>query len=73
MTWRSARTIAFTFANTATTECRSSIWTASRSGTWGTAGRGPGQLFNPYALAVDSRCTVSVIDSNNHRVQRFRM
>ena len=40
---------------------------------WGTAGRGPGQLFNPYALAVDSRSNVSVVDSNNHRVQRFRL
>ena len=42
-------------------------------GVWGTAGRGPGQLFNPYALAVDSQGNVSVVDSNNHRVQRFRM
>jgi hypothetical protein len=40
---------------------------------WGSAGRGPGQLFNPYALAVDSRSNVSVVDSNNHRVQRFRL
>ena len=40
---------------------------------WGSAGRGPGQLYNPYALAVDSRGYVSVVDSNNHRVQRFRL
>jgi hypothetical protein len=41
-------------------------------GTWGGAGRGPGQLNNPWALAVDHLGMVSVIDSNNHRVQRFR-
>ncbi|MFM7594124.1 MAG: hypothetical protein ACKO85_20235, partial [Isosphaeraceae bacterium] len=42
-------------------------------GLWGGPGRGPGQLNNPWALAVDSRGDVSVIDSNNHRVQRFRL
>jgi hypothetical protein len=42
-------------------------------GTWGKPGRGPGQLNNPWALAVDQRGAVSVIDSGNHRVQRFRM
>ena len=42
-------------------------------GTWGRHGRDPGELNNPWALAVDSRGAVSVIDSNNHRVQRFRI
>ncbi len=42
-------------------------------GVWGSAGREPGQLYNPWALAVDHQGAVSVIDSNNHRVQRFRL
>jgi DNA-binding beta-propeller fold protein YncE len=42
-------------------------------GLWGVPGYEDGQLNNPWALAVDSRGAVSVIDSNNHRVQRFRM
>lgn len=42
-------------------------------GLWGRHGRDPGELNNPWALAVDSRGAVSVIDSNNHRVQRFRI
>ena len=42
-------------------------------GIWGAPGRDAGQLNNPYALAVDRRGAVSVIDSNNHRVQRFRL
>ena len=42
-------------------------------GIWGGQGRGPGQLYNPWALAVDSLGAVSVIDSLNHRVQRFRL
>ena len=42
-------------------------------GTWGRSGRQPGELNNPWALAVDHRGFVSVIDSNNHRVQRFRL
>ena len=33
---------------------------------------GTGHRF-PWALAVDSQGAVSVIDSNNHRVQRFRL
>ena len=70
-TWRSGPTIASTSASTATTGSRSSRSTASRSGIWGTPGRGPGQLYNPWALAVDREGAVSVIDSNNHRVQRF--
>jgi DNA-binding beta-propeller fold protein YncE len=42
-------------------------------GFWGRPGREPGELSNPWALSVDGRGAVSVIDSNNHRVQRFRM
>jgi hypothetical protein len=42
-------------------------------GLWGSPGSAPGQLNNPWALAVDHQGAVSVIDSNNHRVQRFRM
>ena len=42
-------------------------------GVWGESGRGPGQLYNPWALAVDRHGSVSVVDSNNHRVQRFRL
>lgn len=40
---------------------------------WGAPGYEDGQLNNPWALAVDSQGAVSVIDTNNHRVQRFRM
>ena len=36
------------------------------------SGREPGRLNNPWALAVDGEGEVSVVDSNNHRVQRFR-
>ena len=42
-------------------------------GIWGSPGREPGCLNNPWALAVDREGAVSVIDSNNHRVQRFRL
>lgn len=42
-------------------------------GIWGGQGRGPGQLNNPWALALDSQGAISVIDSLNHRIQRFRM
>jgi DNA-binding beta-propeller fold protein YncE len=42
-------------------------------GVWGASGRKPGQLYNPWALAVDGEGSVSVIDTNNHRVQRFRL
>ena len=72
-TWRSGRTIACTSASTPTTASRSSRSTAKSLGIWGTPGRGPGQLYNPYALAVDRQGYVSVVDSNNHRVQRFRL
>jgi hypothetical protein len=41
-------------------------------GTWGGPGRAPGQLHNPWALAVDRKGRVHVVDSENHRVQRIR-
>jgi hypothetical protein len=40
-------------------------------GTWGGSGRAPGQLCSPWALAVDSRGRVHVLDSMNDRVQRI--
>src|SRR5262249_43168106 len=40
-------------------------------GSWGKHGRQPGQLYNPWAVAVDSKGRVHVIDSENHRVQRI--
>ena len=40
-------------------------------GCWGGAGREPGQLCSPWALVVDSRGKVHLIDSENHRVQRI--
>ena len=41
-------------------------------GVWGGPGRAPGKLHSPWALAVDSRGRVHVVDSENHRVQRIR-
>jgi hypothetical protein len=38
---------------------------------WGHEGRRPGQLFNPWSLALDSLGRLHVLDSNNHRVQRI--
>jgi hypothetical protein len=38
---------------------------------WGSEGRRPGHLFNPWALVLDSRGRLHVLDSNNHRVQRI--
>ena len=40
-------------------------------GCWGGPGHAPGQLHNPWALAIDSRGRVHVIDTENHRVQRI--
>jgi hypothetical protein len=40
-------------------------------GVWGGPGREPGQLCGPWALAVDSRGRVHVVDSLNDRVQRI--
>jgi hypothetical protein len=42
-------------------------------GCWGSAGRKPGQLNTPWAFVLDSRGRLHVIDSMNHRVQRFVM
>jgi hypothetical protein len=41
-------------------------------GIWGKSGRGPGELFNPWAIAFDNEGRLNVLDSNNHRVQRIR-
>ena len=41
-------------------------------GTWGGPGKAPGMLHNPWALAVDSKGRVHVVDTENHRVQRIR-
>jgi hypothetical protein len=40
-------------------------------GSWGSNGRTPGKLFNPWALAVDSQGSIHVLDTNNNRVQRI--
>jgi hypothetical protein len=40
---------------------------------WGGEGRAPGRLFNPWALVLDSRGRLHVLDSMNHRVQRIWM
>lgn len=40
-------------------------------GVWGGPGREPGQLCSPWALAVDSRGRVHVVDSMNDRIQRI--
>ena len=40
-------------------------------GCWGGPGRAPGQLHSPWALAVDSKGCVHVLDSENHRVLLF--
>src|SRR5205823_411690 len=39
---------------------------------WGEGGGRPGQLSRPWALAVDRRGRVHVIDTENHRVQRVK-
>lgn len=39
--------------------------------TWGTHGVGPGQLNLPWGVVVDSLDRIHVLDSENHRVQRF--
>jgi hypothetical protein len=44
--------------------------TAGRSlGVWGAAGRRPGQLAYPWALAVGDHDRIFVVDSGNNRVQ----
>lgn len=40
-------------------------------GVWGSSGREPGQLSAPWALCVDSRGRVLVVDSDNDRIQRI--
>jgi DNA-binding beta-propeller fold protein YncE len=40
-------------------------------GCWGGPGREPGRLCSPWALGVDSRGQVHVVDSDNDRVQRI--
>ena len=55
-------------------QARASVRVFSSNGvflrSWGTFGQGPGQLDNPYALAIDTRENVYVVDSNR-RVQEF--
>jgi DNA-binding beta-propeller fold protein YncE len=41
-------------------------------GCWGGPGREPGRLHNPWALVVDGKGRVHVLDSENHRVQRIQ-
>lgn len=40
-------------------------------GLWGENGRKPGQLDQPWGITRDSRGRMYVLDSYNHRVQRF--
>jgi hypothetical protein len=42
-------------------------------GAWGHSGRKEGELCQPWAAARDSRGRTFVLDSYNHRVQRFRL
>jgi DNA-binding beta-propeller fold protein YncE len=39
---------------------------------WGSAGSGNGQFNSPSEIAVDGTGQVYVVDTNNHRVQKFR-
>ena len=39
---------------------------------WGALGSGSGQFDNPSEIAVDGTGNVYVVDTNNHRVQKFR-
>jgi sugar lactone lactonase YvrE len=42
-------------------------------GCWGGPGEAPGPgLYRPWALAIDSRGHVHVVDTENHRVQRIK-
>ena len=40
---------------------------------WGSPGFDPGQLYQPWGLVIDSKNRVHILDSNNHRVQRFAL
>lgn len=42
-------------------------------GSWGVNGRRAGQLDQPWGVVRDSRGSLHVLDSYNHRVQRFRI
>ena len=42
-------------------------------GTWGRNGKQDGELHQPWAVARDSKGRLFVLDSYNHRVQRFRL
>ena len=46
--------------------------TGESLGCWGGPGREPGRLASPWALVVDSRGMLHVLDSENHRIQRIR-
>lgn len=39
--------------------------------TWGSQGSGDGQFFNPKGIAVDKAGYIYMVDSGNHRVQKF--
>ncbi|MBY0229549.1 MAG: hypothetical protein K2W96_09745 [Gemmataceae bacterium] len=51
-----------------------SKWTpeGERLGSVGGPGRGPGKLHSPWAVAVDRKGRAHVLDTENHRVQRFK-
>ena len=40
---------------------------------WGVQGRRPGQLYQPWALVMDSQRRIHILDTYNHRVQRIRL
>ncbi|MDX1944128.1 MAG: NHL repeat-containing protein [Pirellulaceae bacterium] len=42
-------------------------------GLWGKNGRGEGELDQPWGITRDSRGRMYVLDTYNHRVQRFRL
>lgn len=40
---------------------------------WGQPGGQPGELNQPWAIAIDTKNRIYVVDSGNNRVQRFRL
>lgn len=42
-------------------------------GAWGAPGHGPGQLQQPWSLVRDREGKLYVLDTYNHRIQRFRL